>query len=114
MTAKEQVDNAKKMFYQAMRNYIDTAKKAVVEHRGFRLMDDDSYEDGKPVRIRIRHIVPAFDQVNFNYLPNSGRTILIFHVADGDGYYSNTTWVSEDDLPEDNVMELLDYIAWDA
>ena len=114
MTTKEQVDNAKRMYFQAVRNYLDTAKRAVVEQGGFYLKDENSDEDGKPVRIHIRDYVPAFDQVNYHVLPDAGREMLIFHVADGDGYYpSFTTWVSEDDLSDDNLIELFEYIAWD-
>lgn len=29
MTTKEQVNNAKEKYYQSLRNYLDTAKKAV-------------------------------------------------------------------------------------
>lgn len=114
MTTKEQVNNAKMMYYLTQRNYIDTAKKAVVEHLGFRLRDDSSDEVGKPVHICIHDHYPSFDQVNFNVLLNPERTILLFHVVDGDNFFPTNKWISEDELSEDNLLELFNYIAWDV
>lgn len=114
MTTKEQVNKAKKMYCQAVRNYIDTAKKAVIEHCGFRLMDEASDEDGKPVRIHLRGYVPVFDKVDYKVLLD-GRIILVFHIFDGNNFCpSDTTWISEDEIDDDNLMELLDHIAWDV
>lgn len=121
MTTKEQVSNAKKMYYLSQRNYLDTAKKAVVEHRGFRLMDEDSDEDGKPVRIHTSNLdhnyeyFPSFDQVNIQKESFCGeeRTVFIFHVVDGDDLFPDDSWVSEDDFSDERWSELLDYIVWD-
>lgn len=113
MTTKEQVYNAKKMCHQAVRNYINTVKKAVIEHRGFRLMDETSDIDGKPVLSRISGHYPAFDQVALNVNPDTKRITLIFHVVEGDNFCLDNTWVSEYDLYEDNLLELFGYIVWD-
>lgn len=120
MTTKEQVNNAKEMYYQSLRNYLDTAKKAVAEQRGFYLKDVDSDEDGQPVRIHTSNLdhnyeyFPSFDQVNFRVeLFGKERMVFIFHVVEGDDLFPDNTWVSEDDLSEDNLMELLNYIKWD-
>lgn len=121
MTTKEQVSNAKKMYYLSQRNYLDTAKKAVVEHRGFRLMDEDSDEDGKPVRIHTSNLdhnyeyFPSFDQVNIQKESFCGeeRIVFIFHVVEGDDLFPDNTWVSEDDFSDERWSELLDYIVWD-
>lgn len=121
MTTKEQVNNAKEKYYQSLRNYLDTAKKAVAEQRGFYLKDVDSDEDGQPVRIHTSNLdhnyeyFPSFDQVNVRVenLFGKERMVFIFHVVEGDDLFPDNTWVSEDDLSEDNLMELLDYIKWD-
>lgn len=120
MTTKEQVNNAKEKYYQSLRNYLDTAKKAVAEQRGFYLKDVDSDEDGQPVRIHTSNLdhnyeyFPSFDQVNVRVnLFGNGRTVFIFHVVEGDDLFPDKTWVSEDDLSADNLVELLDYIDWD-
>ena len=113
MTTKEQVYNAKKMYHQAVRNYLNTVKKAVVEHRRFRLMDEASDIDGKPVLIRISNHYPSFDQVALNVNSDPELIKLIFHVVDGDNFYLDNTWVSEYDLSEDNLLDLFDYIMWD-
>lgn len=121
MTTKEQVNNAKEMYYQSLRNYLDTAKKAVAEQRGFYLKDVDSDEDGQPVRIHTSNLdhnyeyFPSFDQVNVRVenLFGKERMVFIFHVVEGDDLFPDNTWVSEDDLSEDNLMELLSYIKWD-
>ena len=110
MTTKEQVYNAKKMYHQAVRNYLDTAKKAIVENHVVHLMDDASDEDGKPVRIHIRDCYPAFDIAALNL--NSDSEIL-FHVVDGGTLFPNNTWVSDSKLSDDNLLELFDYIVWD-
>lgn len=65
------------------------------------------------MRIHTRDYTPAFDEVNFNYLPDLGRTIFIFHVVDGDNLFPNNAWISEDDLSDDNLIELLNCISWD-
>jgi len=113
MTTKEQVSNAKMMYYLSLKNYITAAKQAVVEQGGFWLRDESSDEVGKSVHICIHDHYPSFDQVNFNVLLNPERTILIFHVVDGDNFFPNNKWVSEDELSEDNLLELFNYIAWD-
>lgn len=121
MTTKEQVNNAKEMYYQSLRNYLDTAKKAVAEQRGFYLKDVDSDEDGQPVRIHTSNLdhnyeyFPSFDQVNVRVenLFGKERMVFIFHVVEGDDLFPDNTWVSEDDLSDDNLVELLNYIKWD-
>ena len=121
MTTKEQLNYAREKYYEAYRNYIKTAKEVVVEHRGFRLMDEDSDEDGKSVRIHASNLdhnyeyFPSFDQVNIQKESFCGeeRTVFIFHVVDGDDLFPDNTWVSEDDFSDERWSELLDYIVWD-
>lgn len=119
--AKEQVSNASEKYYEARRSYIKTAKDAVREYMGFYLKDDNSDEDGQPVRIHTSNLdynyeyFPSFDQVDTQDESFCGeeRIVFIFHVVDGDGLFPDNTWVSEDDFADESWEELLDYIAWD-
>lgn len=121
MTTKEQVSNARVKYYEAYINYIKTAKDAVGEYMGFYLKDEDSYEDGKPVRIHTSNLdhnyeyFPSFDQVNIQKESFCGeeRIVFIFHVVEGDDLFPDNTWVSEDDFSDERWSELLDYIVWD-
>lgn len=121
MTTKEQLNDAREKYYEAYRNYIKTAKCVVVEHRGFRLVDEDSDEDGQPVRIHTSNLdhnyeyFPSFDQVNIHEESFCGeeRIVFKFHVVDGDDLFPDNTWVSEDDFSDERWSELLNYIVWD-
>lgn len=123
MTTKEQLNNAREKYYDAYRNYIKTAKDAVREYMGFFLKDDNSDEEGKPVRIHASNFdhnyeyFPSFDQVNVLTQNPDGterdRIVFIFHVVEGDDLFPDNTWVSEDDFSDDRWSELLDYIVWD-
>lgn len=123
MTTKEQLNNAREKYYDAYRNYIKTAKDAVREYMGFFLKDDNSDEEGKPVRIHASNFdhnyeyFPSFDQVNVLTKNLDGterdRIVFIFHVVEGDDLFPDNTWVSEDDFSDDRWSELLDYIVWD-
>lgn len=121
MTTKEQVINAREQYYEAYRNYIKTAMDAVEKERGFLLMDENSDEDGKPVRIHASNLghnyeyYPSFDQVDIQVQNFCGieRTVFIFHVVEGDDLFPDNTWVSEDDFSDDRWSELLDFIDWD-
>lgn len=121
MTTKEQVINAREKYYEAYRNYIKKAKEAVAKERGFYLVDENSDEDGKPVRIHASNFdhnyeyFPSFDQVDVQVqnLCGKERTIFIFHVVEGDDLFPDNTWVSEDNFSDDRWSELLDYIDWD-
>ena len=121
MTTKEQLNDAREKFYESYRNYIKTAKEVVNKERGFYLVDEDSDEDGKPVRIHTSNLdhnyeyFPSFDQVNVQVenLCGKERIVFIFHVVDGDDLFPDNTWVSEDNFSDDRWSELLDYIVWD-
>ena len=123
MTTKEQLKAARVDDYYAYTNYIKTTKDAVREHRGFYLKDDDSDEEGQPVRIHASNFdhnyeyFPSFDQVNVLTQNPDGterdRIVFIFHVVDGDDLFPDNAWVSEDDFSDDRWSELLDYIGWD-
>lgn len=121
MTTKEQVINAREKYYEAYRNYIKKAKEAVAKERGFYLVDENSDEDGKPVRIHASNFdhnyeyFPSFDQVDVQVqnLCGKERTIFIFYVVEGDDLFLDNTWVSEDDFSDDRWSELLDYIDWE-
>ena len=121
MTTKEQLNDAREKYYDAYSNYIKTAKDAVREHMGFYLKDDDSDEDGQPVRIHASNLdhnyefFPSFDQVNVRVENLFGieRIVFIFHVVEGDDLFPDNTWVSEDDFSDERWSELLDYIVWD-
>lgn len=121
MTTEEQLNDAREKYYDAYSNYIKTAKDAVREHMGFYIKDDDSDEDGQPVRIRTSNLdhnyeyFPSFDQVNVRVenLFGKKRIVFIFHVVDGDDLFPDNTWVSEDDFSDERWAELLDYIVWD-
>ena len=121
MTTKEQLNDAREKYYEAYRNYIKTAKEVVNKERGFYLEDENSDEDGQPVRIHTSNLdhnyeyFPSFDQVNIQEESFSGeeRIVFIFHVVDGDDLFPDNTWVSEDDFSDERWSELLDYIVWD-
>lgn len=121
MTAKEQLNDAREKYYEAYRNYIKTAKEVVNKERGFYLEDENSDEDGQPVRIHTSNLdhnyeyFPSFDQVNIQEESFCGeeRIVFIFHVVDGDDLFPDNTWVSEDDFSDERWSELLDYIVWD-
>lgn len=119
MTTKEQVINAREKYYEAYRNYIKTAKEAVAKERGFYLVDENSDEDGKPVRIHASNFdhnyeyYPSFDQVDTQVPIGEKRRVFIFHVVEGDDLFPDNTWVSEDNFSDDRWSELLDYIDWD-
>lgn len=121
MTAKEQLNDAREKYYEAYRNYIKTAKEVVNKERGFYLEDENSDEDGQPVRIHTSNLdhnyeyFPSFDQVNIQEESFCGeeRIVFIFHVVDGDDLFPDNTWVSEDDFSDERWAELLDYIVWD-
>ena len=121
MTTKEQLNDAREKYYEAYRNYIKTAKEVVNKERGFYLVDEDSDEDGKPVRIHTSNLghnyeyFPSFDQVNVQMenLCGKERIVFIFHVVEGDDLFPDNTWVSEDDFSDERWSELLDYIVWD-
>ena len=121
MTTKEQLNDAREKYYEAYRNYIKTAKEVVNKERGFYLVDEDSDEDGKPVRIHTSNLdhnyeyFPSFDQVNVQVenLCGKERIVFIFHVVDGDDLFPDNSWVSEDDFSDERWSELLDYIVWD-
>ena len=121
MTTKEQLNDAREKYYEAYRNYIKTAKEVVNKERGFYLEDENSDEDGQPVRIHASNLdhnyefFPSFDQVNVRVenLFGEDRIVFIFHVVDGDDLFPDNTWVSEDDFSDERWAELLDYIVWD-
>ena len=121
MTTKEQLNDAREKYYEAYRNYIKTAKEVVNKERGFYLVDEDSDEDGKPVRIHTSNLdhnyeyFPSFDQVKVQVenLCGKERIVFIFHVVDGDDLFPDNSWVSEDDFSDERWSELLDYIVWD-
>ena len=121
MTTKEQLNDAREKYYEAYRNYIKTAKEVVNKERGFYLVDEDSDEDGKPVRIHTSNVYhnyeyfPSFDQVNVQVenLCGKERIVFIFHVVDGDHLFPDNTWVSEDNFSDEMWSELLDYLVWD-
>lgn len=121
MTTKEQLNDAREKYYEAYRNYIKTAKEVVNKERGFYLEDENSDEDGQPVRIHTSNLdhnyeyFPSFDQVNIQKESFCGeeRTVFIFHVVDGDDLFPDDSWVSEDDFSDERWSELLDYIVWD-
>ena len=121
MTTKEQLNDAREKYYEAYRNYIKTAKEVVNKERGFYLEDENSDEDGKPVRIHTSNLdhnyefFPSFDQVNVRVENLFGieRIVFIFHVVEGDDLFPDNTWVSEDDFSDERWSELLDYIVWD-
>lgn len=121
MTTKEQLNDAREKYYEAYRNYIKTAKDVVNKERGFYLEDENSDEDGQPVRIHTSNLdhnyeyFPSFDQVNIQKESFCGedRIVFIFHVVDGDDLFPDNTWVSEDDFSDERWAELLDYIVWD-
>ena len=121
MTAKEQLNDAREKYYEAYRNYIKTAKEVVNKERGFYLEDENSDEDGQPVRIHTSNLdhnyeyFPSFDQVNIQEESFCGkeRIVFIFHVVEGDDLFPDNTWVSEDDFSDERWSELLDYIVWD-
>lgn len=119
MTTKEQVNNAREKYYDAYRNYIETAKEAVAKERGFCLADENSDEDGKPVHIHASNLdhnyeyYPSFDQVNIQFPIGEERIVFIFHVVDGDYLFPDNTWISEDDFADESWEELLDYIDWE-
>ena len=121
MTTKEQLNDAREKYYEAYRNYIKTAKEVVNKERGFYLVDEDSDEDGKPVRIHTSNLdhnyeyFPSFDQVNVRVenLCGKERIVFIFHVVDGNHLFPDNTWVSEDNFSDEMWSELLDYLVWD-
>lgn len=121
MTTKEQLNDAREKYYDAYRNYIKTAKEVVNKERGFYLEDENSDEDGQPVRIHASNLYhnyeffPSFDQVNVQVenLFGKERIVFIFHVVEGDDLFPDNTWVSEDDFSDERWSELLDYIVWD-
>lgn len=121
MTAKEQLNDAREKYYEAYRNYIKTAKEVVNKERGFYLEDENSDEDGQPVRIHASNLdhnyefFPSFDQVNVQVenLFGEERIVFIFHVVEGDDLFPDNTWVSEDDFSDERWSELLYYIVWD-
>lgn len=121
MTTKEQLNDAREKYYDAYGNYIKTAKEVVEKERGFYLEDENSDEDGQPVRIHTSNLdhnyeyFPSFDQVNIQEESFCGeeRIVFIFHVVDGDDLFPDNTWVSEDDFSDERWSELLDYIVWD-
>lgn len=121
MTTKEQLNDAREKYYEAYRNYIKTAKEVVNKERWFYLEDENSEEDGQPVRIHTSNLdhnyeyFPSFDQVNIKEESFCGeeRIVFIFHVVDGDDLFPDNTWVSEDDFSDERWAELLDYIVWD-
>ena len=121
MTTKEQLNDAREKYYEAYINYIKTAKDAVGAYMGLYLKDEDSDEDGKPVRIHTSNLdhnyeyFPSFDQVNIQKESFCGeeRIVVIFHVVDGNDLYPDNAWISEDDFSDERWSELLDYIVWD-
>ena len=121
MTTKEQLNDAREKYYEAYRNYIKTAKEVVNKESGFYLEDENSDEEGQPVRIHTSNLdhnyeyFPSFDQVNIQKESFCGeeRIVFIFHVVDGDDLFPDNTWVSEDDFSDERWSELLDYIVWD-
>ena len=80
MTTKEKLNDAREKYYEAYRNYIKTAKEVVNKERGFYLVDEDSDEDGKPVRIHTSNLdhnyeyFPSFDQ-EFPLQHSGGKSV---------------------------------------